>query len=116
MKNIILIVIISAAHFTVSKLTPSMTLLLLDSGVRDAVAIGFLIKLLVINAVAIGFLIKLLVITTKVLYFPLLTFSLYSRQWFPGYWINIVIIANSLLWAVSIFISIVLIRRMRHPV
>ena len=102
MKNIILIVIISAAHFTVSKLTPSMTLLLMDSGMRDAVAIGFLIKLLVI--------------TTKVLYLPLVTFSLYSRQWFPGYWINTVIIANSLLWAVSIFISIVLIRRMRHPV
>ena len=102
MKNSILIVIISAAHFTVSKLTPSMTLLLMDSGIRDAAAIGFLIKLLVI--------------TTKVLYFPLLTFSLYSRQWFPGYWINIVIIANSLFWAVSIFFSIVLIRRMRHPV
>jgi len=102
MKNTILIVIISAAHFTVSKLTPSMTLLLLDSGIKDAVAIGFLIKLLVI--------------TTKVLYFPLLTFSLYSRQWFPGNWINIVILANSLFWAVSIFFSIVLIRRLRHPV
>ena len=102
MKNIILIVIIATAHFTVSKLTPSMTLLLMDSGMRDAAAIGFLIKLLVI--------------TTKVLYFPLLTISLYSRQWFPGYWINIVIISNSLFWAVSIFFSIVLIRRMRHSV
>ena len=102
MKNTILIVIISAAHFTVSKLTSSMTLLLMDSGIKDAVAIGFLIKLLVI--------------TTKVLYFPLLTFSLYSRQLFPGYWINIVIIANSLFWAVSIFFSIALIRRLRHPV
>jgi len=102
MKNIILIVIISAAHFTVSKLTSSMTLLLMDSGIRDAVAIGFLIKLLII--------------TTKVLYFPLLTISLYSRQWFPGYWINIVIIANSLFWAVSIFFSITLFRKFRNPV
>ena len=100
MKNIILIVIISAAHFTVSKLTPAMTLLLMDSGMRDTFVV----------------MIKLLIITTKVLYFPLLTISLYSRQWFPGYWINIVIIANSLFWAVSIFFSIVLIRRMRHPV
>jgi hypothetical protein len=102
MKNILLIVIIAAAHFTVSKLTPSMTLLLMDSGIKDAVATGFLIKLLVIM--------------TKLLYFPLLTLSLYSRQWFPGYWINIVIIANSLLWGAGIFFFITLFRKFRHPV
>ena len=101
MKNIIRIVIISTAHFAISKLTPAMTLLLMDAGLRDGAATGFLVKLLVI--------------TTKALYFPLVTFFLYSRQWFPGSWVNIVIIANSLLWAVSIFFSIALFRKFRNP-
>ena len=43
--------------------------------------------------------IKVLVGATRILHFPIVSQSWYSRQWFPGRWINIPIFFNSLLWA-----------------
>jgi hypothetical protein len=37
---------------------------------------------------------------TRILYFPILGLALYPRHWFPGPWITIPILVNSLLWAV----------------
>ena len=45
---------------------------------------------------------KALVLATRVLHFPIISKSLYSRNWFPGGWIYIPIIINSLLWATGI--------------
>lgn len=100
MKKALLIPIITAAHFTLSKLVPVMTLLLMDTGMSHRSVIHILIRLLVI--------------LTKVLYFPILSFGLYPRHWFPGYWINSVILLNSLLWALVIFFAITLYRRIRR--
>ena len=44
----------------------------------------------------------ILVNTTRVLYFPVVTLSLYSRQWFPGDMIYIPIMANSFIWGIGI--------------
>ena len=44
-------------------------------------------------------LIHLLVAATKILHFPIITLSLYSRHWFPGDWIYIPILINSFLWS-----------------
>ena len=35
---------------------------------------------------------------TRVLYFPILGLALYPRHWFPGPWIFIPILINSMLW------------------
>jgi hypothetical protein len=43
--------------------------------------------------------IHLLVAATKILHFPIITLSLYSRHWFPGNWIYILILINSFLWS-----------------
>ena len=88
MKKTLLILIIAAAHFTLSKLVPVLTLLLMDTGVSH---------------LAVRILTRMMIIATRVLYFPMLTVTLYPRPWFPGYWINAVIFFNSLLWAVVIF-------------
>jgi hypothetical protein len=45
---------------------------------------------------------KSMVLLTRVLYFPVISLSLYSREWFPGNWIVVPMIVNSLLWAVVI--------------
>jgi hypothetical protein len=49
--------------------------------------------------VALG---KVLIALTRILYFPIITLSLYSRQWFPGNWIYVPICANSLIWGTAI--------------
>jgi hypothetical protein len=49
--------------------------------------------------------VKMLIWITKVLYFPIISLSLYSRQWFPGKLIYIPIFTNSLLWAVVIYFT-----------
>lgn len=100
MKKIILMLIIATAHFTLSKLVPILTLVVMDTGIAGHAAGRIFIKFLVF--------------VTKLLYFPLLSFALYSRHWFPGYWINSVIFINSLLWAVGIVIVFTLYRRHRN--
>jgi len=50
--------------------------------------------------------VKMLIWTTKVLYFPIISLSLYSRQWFPGKLIYIPIFTNSLLWAAVIYFTV----------
>ena len=45
---------------------------------------------------------KSLIALTRVLYFPIITLSLYSRQLFPGDWIYVPMGANSLLWGTGI--------------
>ena len=39
-------------------------------------------------------------VLTRVLYFPILGLALYPRHWFPGPWISIPILINSLLWGI----------------
>ncbi|MBL0713955.1 MAG: hypothetical protein JJV98_09645 [Desulfosarcina sp.] len=54
---------------------------------------------------------------TKILYFPVLALALYPRHWFPGYWIYVPIVLNSLLWglflAATMRIVLALRRRLR---
>jgi len=59
----------------------------------------------------ISMLVKILIWITKVLYFPIVSLSLYSRQWFPGTLIYIPIFMNSLLWATTIYLTAAFVRR-----
>ncbi len=46
-----------------------------------------------------------LIALTKVLYFPIVTLGLYPRQWFPGSWITVPFLANSLIWGVFLYLA-----------
>jgi hypothetical protein len=50
--------------------------------------------------------VRVMVMVTKILYFPILSLSLFPRQWFPGHWIFIPIFLNSLLWGTMIGLCI----------
>lgn len=46
---------------------------------------------------------RLLVAVAKILYFPVLSLSLFPRAWFPGGWIAVPILINSLVWALVLW-------------
>ena len=54
-----------------------------------------------------------LVTATRILHFPIISLSWYSRQWFPGDWIRIPILINSLLWAGGIYFLVMVCAKMR---
>jgi uncharacterized membrane protein len=56
---------------------------------------------------------KTLVLATKILHFPIISQAFFSRQWFPGSWIYIPMLVNSLLWAVVIFGLLYIFRRLK---
>ena len=60
-----------------------------------------------------GFIGHFLVWITRVLYFPVISLSLYSRQWFPGNWIYVPMAANSLLWGIACYAVFRFLRRRR---
>ena len=57
---------------------------------------------------------RILVEATRIIYFPIISLSLYSRQWFPGSWIYVPMLVNSFIWAVGIFLLFMLGRKIRE--
>lgn len=51
---------------------------------------------------------------TKILYFPILGLALYPRHWFPGAWITVPILVNSLLWGMLLAGLVIGWRRIRR--
>ncbi|MDZ7580497.1 MAG: hypothetical protein U5R30_07730 [Deltaproteobacteria bacterium] len=56
---------------------------------------------------------RFMVEATRVLYFPVITLSLYSRNWFPGNWLLVPVVVNSLLWGIAIYGLIHCLKRVR---
>ena len=56
---------------------------------------------------------RILVGMTRILHFPIISLSLYSRQWFPGNWIYVPIMLNSFIWAGGIFVIWLLGKKIR---
>ena len=54
---------------------------------------------------------RILVETTRILHFPIISLSLYSREWFPGNWIYLPMLANSLLWAAGMYLMYLLAKK-----
>jgi hypothetical protein len=52
-----------------------------------------------------------LVAATRILHFPIISLSWYSRQWFPGDWIRIPMLINSFLWAGGIYFLVIFWRK-----
>ena len=87
-KWLLAVIGIAAVHFLLCKAVVALTLMdPFGDSIRQA---------------APGLGTHLLVNTTRVLYFPIVTLSMYSRLWFPGNMIYIPIFANSFLWGIGI--------------
>lgn len=94
-----IVVGIATVHFIGTKIIVALTLqmgLFVEGSSRSA-----------------GYLGDILVWATRVLFFPVITLSLYSRKWFPGDWIYVPVVVNSLLWGIMIYGLICLLKRFR---
>jgi hypothetical protein len=90
---------IAAAHFALSKIIVFLTMQM------GMFAAG--------NSRTAGLLGTVMVAATRVLYFPVITLPLYSRKWFPGHWLYVPMVINSLLWAVTVYGLFAVFKRMR---
>ncbi len=90
MKKFAIIILIALIHFALSVLIVA-TALSVGSAVTTEHA-----------QPSLAF--KALVVATKILHFPIISQSLYSRHWFPGRWIAIPIFFNSFLWSIGIYL------------
>jgi hypothetical protein len=54
---------------------------------------------------------RILVMATRILHFPIISLSLYSRQWFPGNLVYVPIFINSTLWATGIYLLFLLVNK-----
>jgi hypothetical protein len=90
MKKLAIIVLIALIHFGSSVLivATSMSILTGADTVPAAPTFG----------------VRILVAATRILHFPVVSLSWYSRQWFPGDWIYVPIIVNSFIWAAGIYV------------
>ena len=89
MKGLVIFILIALIHFALSALVVPATLAVGGTPGYEQTEPGFAFKALVL--------------ATRVLHYPIIAKSLYSRHWFPGGWIYIPIFINSLLWATGIF-------------
>lgn len=94
-----LIIVIAAAHFAIARIIVALTMQMGMFAIDGSRAYEF-----------IG---HVLVWVTRGLYFPVISLSLYSRQWFPGNWVYVPMAANSLLWGITLYGIFRLIRRHR---
>jgi len=94
-----IVVGIAAVHFIATKIIIALTMQM------GMFAAG--------SSSAAGYLGDTLVWVTRVLFFPIITLSLYSRKWFPGDWIYVPVVINSLLWGITIYGLICLLKRFR---
>jgi len=96
MKKFIIILAIAVVHLVFTKVISIMALSVVAANVYEN---------------QLPFIGRSLMIMSKVLYFPVFTFALYPRQFFPGNFIIIPLFINSLLWALLIYVLIVFVKR-----
>jgi len=96
MKKYVIIVAIAVAHSVITKIIASITLSIASAHVHAG------------QLPSMG---RMLMVVSKVLYFPVITLAWYPRQFFPGNFVVIPLFINSLLWALIIYIFVVLFKR-----
>jgi hypothetical protein len=98
MKKYLIVLCIAAAQFVVTKMVTFITLSVFTANADEA------------RVSHIG---HLLMMVSRVLYFPVMTMAWYPRRFFPGNFIVIPLVVNSLIWAILIYMIFVLIKRWR---
>jgi hypothetical protein len=59
---------------------------------------------------------RVLAVVTKILYWPIISLAWYPRSWFPGEWVNIPILINSLLWGTGIYVFLFFARKTKKHI
>ena len=99
MKKFVIIVLIAAIHFGVSVMIIPMTMSVATAGSTEQLESPLAVRTLVA--------------VTRILHFPIISLSWYSRQWFPGDLIYITISINSFLWAAVIYFFVLAGKKMK---
>jgi len=100
MKKFLIILAIAVVHLVLTKVVSIMALSVVTAHVYEN---------------QLPFIGRTLMVMSKLLYFPIFTFAWYPRQFFPGNFIIIPLVINSLLWALFIYVLIVLVKRISVP-
>ena len=100
MKKFLMILAIALVHLVFTKVVSIMALSVVTAHVYEN---------------QLPFIGRTLMVMSKLLYFPIFTFAWYPRQFFPGNFIIIPLVINSLLWALFIYVLIVLVKRISVP-
>ena len=101
MKKIVSILAIAVVHLVFTKIISTIALSVVTANVHES---------------QLPFLGRSLMVVSKVLYFPVFTFALYPRQFFPGNFVIIPLFINSLLWALLIYLLFILVKRISVPI
>ena len=101
-KNILKILLISLIHFLIVSGIAWVGLLVIEGGSMESGVRSFLSPVFVW--------------ASRILYFPVVTLSLFPRNLFPGGMVYIPIILNSLIWGICIYTFFYVIGIWRHPV
>jgi hypothetical protein len=96
MKKYIIILGIAVGHFVVTKMVTFITLSVFSANAGEA------------RMSSMG---HFLMLISRVLYFPVMTMAWYPRRFFPGDFILIPMVINSLIWGVLIYVFFVFIKR-----
>ena len=96
MKKVFIILAIAVVHLVFTKVISIIALAVVTANVHES---------------QLPFLGRSLMVMSKVLYFPVFTFALYPRQFFPGNFVMIPLFINSLLWALLIYVLFVVVKR-----
>ena len=96
MKRVLLILAIAVVHLVFTKVISIIALSVVTAHVHES---------------QLPFIGRSLMVMSKVLYFPVITFAWYPRQFFPGNFVIIPLFINSLLWAFVVYVLFVLVKR-----
>jgi hypothetical protein len=97
MKKLVIFLLIALIHFALSVVIIPVTMSV--AGALNATQ----------SMPTLG--LQTLVAATRILHFPIISLSWYSRQWFPGDWIRIPILINSFLWAFGIYFLVIVCKK-----
>jgi hypothetical protein len=96
MKKYLIVVCIAAVHFVVTKMVAMITYSVFAANTDET------------RISSIG---HLLMMISRVLYFPVMTMAWYPRRFFPGNFILIPLLINSLIWGIVIWMIFISIKR-----
>lgn len=97
MKKFAIIGLIALIHFAASVAIIAISMSAVSALKQAQTTLGF----------------RILVELTRILHFPVISLSWYSRQWFPGDWIYVPMALNSIIWAGVLYVLYILVNKLR---
>jgi hypothetical protein len=101
MKKYLIVLCIAAVHFVFTKTVAMITFSVFTTHADDS---------------RMSILGHFMIMISRVLYFPVITMAWYPRRFFPGNLIIVPLFINSMIWAILIYMMLVLVKRWRAAV